>query len=115
YTGGTALPIACAPADLHTACAQLADACRAAGVTTGFVRSVIVCAPRFNELTDTCDSKAAALSHGFVELVRACMDATRAESTSFVIDKHGGRNQYGAMLEAAFPGARVRPCEECME
>ena len=115
YTGATGVPMACEPADLHAACAQLQDACYAAGVTTGFIRSVVICTSRFNELTDTCDSKAAALAFGFTQLVRACIAGTSAEPTAFVIDKHGGRNQYGAMLRAAFSGCAVRSSAEGME
>lgn len=115
YTGATALPMACETADLHAASTHLEIACHESGVTTGFIRSVVVCAPRFNELTDTCDSKAAALAFGFTQLVRGCIAGTCAEPTAIVIDKHGGRNQYGPMLRAAFPRCRVRCSAEGME
>lgn len=115
YTGGTALPMECDAADLHTAWGRFHGACRQARVSAGFVRSVVICAPRFNELTDTGDSKAAALTYGFTQLVRACLAGTCTEPTAIVIDKHGGRNHYGPMLRATFPGAAVRPSTEGME
>lgn len=115
YTGATALPMECDTTQLHAAQTRLGSACRDTGVCMRFIRSIVICAPRFNELTDTCDSKAAALAYGFTELVRACIGKTSAEPTAFVIDKHGGRNQYGAMLNSAFPGCRVKPYVEGME
>jgi ribonuclease HII len=115
YTGSTVLPMECETGQLHAALSQLRAACQDASVCIQFVRSVVICAPRFNELTDTCDSKAAALAYGFTELVRACIGKTSAEPTAFVIDKHGGRNQYGAMLRSAFPACRVQAVVEGME
>ncbi len=75
---GTAAPLLCpwsATAPICTPPARLQDACRKADVTAGFVRSVVICAPRFNELTDTCDSKATALAYGFTQLVGAVSPA----------------------------------------
>jgi hypothetical protein len=115
YTGTTTLPMECEIADLHSACAQLQGACCDTGVITSFVRSVIICPPRFNELTDAQDSKAAALNFGFTLLVRGAIANTGAEPTAFVIDKHGGRNQYGPLLRGTFPRCGVRPNIEGME
>jgi hypothetical protein len=50
-----------------------------------------------------------------VRLIRASIAATEPEPTAFVVDKHGGRNQYGAMLREAFPGRRVQPRREGAE
>jgi ribonuclease HII len=115
YSGATALPIACATADLDTACEPLRCACGEADVAPSFCRSVVITAPRFNDLTDAYDSKAAALSFGLIELICACITETAAEPTVFAIDKHGGRNHYGAMLREAFAGRKVRASEEGME
>jgi ribonuclease HII len=115
YRGATALPIACDPAELDAACEPWRCACRQSSIVPGFCRSVVVCAPRFNDLTDAYDSKAAALSYGLIQLIRACVVATTAEPTAFVIDKHGGRNHYGAMLREALPKKTVRAEQESLE
>jgi ribonuclease HII len=116
FTGKSQLPIECSKSTLEMARRLIRRACERAGVGAEFYcRSVIVCTPRFNDLTDSCDSKGAVLSHGLVHLVRACIQETAAEPMAFAIDKHGGRNYYAAMLGEAFPGARVRSCEEAME
>jgi len=116
FTGKTPLPMVCGKSALSMARGLIRRACRRAGVAEQFYcRSVVVCTPRFNALTDTCDSKGAVLSHGLVRLVRACVADTAAEPMAFAIDKHGGRNHYAEMLGEAFPGAQVRSCEEGME
>jgi|SRR5882724_9527564 len=116
FSGKSLLPMECGKSTLNMARSLIRRACRRAGVTAEFYcRSVIVCTPRFNALTDTRDSKGAVLSHGLVRLVRGCIQEIAAEPMTFVIDKHGGRNHYAEMLSEAFPGARVRSCEEAME
>jgi ribonuclease HII len=116
FTGKSRLPIECSRSTLDMARSLICRACQRAGVATEFYcRSVIVCTPRFNDLTDSCDSKGAVLRHSLVRLLRACIQETAAEPMAFAIDKHGGRNRYAEMLGEAFPGARVRSCEEAME
>jgi ribonuclease HII len=114
YTGTTALPIGCDVPALDDARQRLGSTCEDAGVAALF-RSVVVCAPRFNDLTDACDSKAAALVYGLNRLIRAMLASTAPGPTEFVVDKHGGRNHYGAMLREAFAGGLVRPCAEGAE
>jgi ribonuclease HII len=112
YRGTGALPIRCDPATLAAARDRLIEACRRAGVTISLCRSVIVCPCRFNDVTDAANTKAAVLSLGLTRLIRDCIFATEARRSAFVIDKHGGRNQYAATLEDAFPGGTVRVREE---
>jgi hypothetical protein len=116
FTGKSLLPMECGKSPLTMARGLMRRACQRAGVSVEFYcRSVVVCTPRFNALTDTCDSKGAVLSHGLVRLVRGCIRETSAEPMAFAIDKHGGRNRYAEMLAEAFPGAQVRSCEEGMD
>jgi ribonuclease HII len=116
FTGKSQLPMECGKSTLAMARKLIRRACERAGVTAEFYcRSVIVCTPRFNDLTDTCDSKGAVLSHSLVRLLRACIQETAAEPMAVAIDKHGGRNYYAEMLGEAFAGGRVRSCEEAME
>ncbi len=102
FTGTTAIPTALPCDDWRAKRETLQSACAAAGVEWGFVRSVVVCTPRFNTLVEKWNSKAAVLQTGLVELVRACMAATTDEPMRFVVDKHGGRDRYSALLQEAF-------------
>ncbi|MSQ95018.1 MAG: hypothetical protein EXR98_10750 [Gemmataceae bacterium] len=107
YIGDTPLPTEVSAADLASASAGWRHASEAAGIAWGYCRSVIVPAPRFNDLIDRWDSKGAVLGVAFTELVERCLKATAAEPTRFVIDKHGGRNAYSALLQHAFVDGNV--------
>src|SRR5207253_652241 len=77
------------------------------GVAWGFCQSVIVAAPRFNDIIDQWDSKGAVLSLAMTQLMKCCLAQTAAGPMRFIIDKHGGRNQYSAMLQEAFADGMV--------
>ncbi|HZZ81875.1 MAG TPA: hypothetical protein VFE62_25465 [Gemmataceae bacterium] len=112
FVGDTPLPTEVEP----DAAAEAIDSWRAvsasADVAWGFCRSVIVPAPRFNELIDKWDSKSAVLSVAVTQLMRQCVEHTAAEPMRFVIDKHGGRNTYSALLQEAFCEGMVLAEEE---
>ena len=113
YHGNTTLPLAADGSVLTAATESLREACADCGVFIGVCRSVVVCAPRFNDLTDSCDSKAAALAYGLTLLLRESMaNAHGDDAIDFLIDKHGGRNQYGAMLTQALAAGFVWGREE---
>jgi ribonuclease HII len=113
YTGNTELPVECDASDLYAARDLLRGECQQVGVADTFwCRSAVVCARRFNDLTDRNDSKAAVLGHGLECLTRACVEDTTAEPTAIMVDKHGGRNQYAALLREAFPDTVVLPRQE---
>ncbi len=114
YAGTTPLPVECEACRADEARGRFADACRAAGVTCGLVRGVVVCPEQFNALTDAAGSKGAVLRHGLLELVRACWDLPGDEPLTFFIDKHGGRNAYAAMLQDAVPEGFVLAQQEGM-
>ena len=79
----------------------------------GFCQSAIVPAPRFNDLIDKWDSKSAVLSVAVTQLMQQCLAAHRLpEPMRFVIDKHGGRNTYSALLQHAFADGIVLAEEE---
>jgi len=84
----------------------------AAGVRWSLYQSAIVATPRFNDLIDRWDSKSAVLSVALTHLIQRCLQATDAEPMCFVIDKHGGRNNYSALLQHAFPDGMVLAEEE---
>ena len=102
FVGDTPLPTAAALEELNAARMLWRASCAAANVTWGFCRSAIVPAPRFNDLVDQWHSKAAVLSVAVTDLMRRCLEATPPEPMRFVIDKHGGRNTYSALLQHAF-------------
>jgi ribonuclease HII len=83
-----------------------------AGIEWGFCQSAIVAAPRFNSLIEKWDSKSAVLSVAATQLMQRCVEATPAEPMHFVVDKHGGRNAYSALLQHAFPDGFVLAEEE---
>jgi ribonuclease HII len=114
YRGTTALPVDVETAHAAEAREQFATACRGASVTCGLVRGVIVCTEQFNALTRAAGSKAAVLRHGLAELVRACWSLDGDGPLTFLIDKHGGRNAYAAMLQDAVPEGMVLAHREGM-
>ena len=107
FVGDTALPT-------EATCDDQAwrEASRDAGVAWGVCQSAIVAAPRFNDIIDKWDSKGAVLSVALTELIHRCLTAAPAGPMRFVIDKHGGRNQYSAVLQPAFAAGRVLAEEE---
>lgn len=102
FVGDTPLPTAISGTELAAGMESWRETSRAVGVTWGFCQSAIVPAPRFNDLIDKWDSKAAVLSVAITQLMQRCLQATNAEPMRFIVDKHGGRNTYSAMLQHAF-------------
>jgi len=107
YAGDTPLPAAAALADCRSAAARFETVCRDQGIGWGAVRSVVVCPAAFNALLDRRGSKGAVLGHALTELLRFHLGGPDPEPAAFVIDKHGGRNAYAAMLQEAVPGGAV--------
>ena len=116
YTGTSPLPTAGEPARLEPAAGAFFQASAAGQVAWGLVRSVVVCSSRFNRLLDQWGSKGAVLGHALGELLAAnrSPDGT-ADPLHFLIDKHGGRNTYAAMLQDAWGDGMVVAHEEGMQ
>lgn len=112
YVGDTVLPTEVGGRDLAVSVDAWRQASHAAGVTWGFCQSAIVATPRFNDLVDKWDSKGAVLSVAMSQLMQRCLNATSAEPMRFVVDKHGGRNLYSAVLQHAFADGMVLAEEE---
>jgi ribonuclease HII len=112
FIGDTALPTAIGRDDLAAADGMWREANSKAGVVWTFCRSAIVPAPRFNDLVDKWDSKGAVLAVAATQLIDSCVRAAPAEAMTFVIDKHGGRNNYSALLQHAFADGMVLAEEE---
>jgi hypothetical protein len=138
YTGRTVLPLA-AEAEI---CATLAMRWRTRQSLVWLpVRCVVVCPERFNGLLDRWDSKAAVLAVGLGELVQSMLSSAQVESAAvakrrvypngkeseaeslslpnepiiFHIDKHGGRNRYGPMLQSMLTAGTVLAVQESEE
>jgi ribonuclease HII len=115
YSGSSLLPVAAGSADCAAAAERFERCCRRKQLAWGLVRSVVICPRRFNELLDQWGSKGAVLGHGLAELARSNQALEGdTEALHFWVDKHGGRNNYSAMLQNAFPGGMVVAQEEGM-
>jgi ribonuclease HII len=112
FAGDTMLPTVVDSDELAASIDGWRQASEDVGVHWGFCQSALVAAPRFNALIDKWDSKSAVLSVAATQLMRRCVEQTNAEPMHFVVDKHGGRNAYSALLQHAFPAGFVLAEEE---
>ncbi|MEM9187027.1 MAG: hypothetical protein AAGB00_11075 [Planctomycetota bacterium] len=121
------LPVDASTDELSAAARQLRQACDAAGVAAPRLRARLVFPSEFNDLVDRYGTKGAALSHATLGLLRAVIDtatgdaagggrARRGAATGgpirCTLDKHGGRNRYGALLQHHFPDAWIETAVE---
>ena len=113
FRGTTSLPIQADHTEIETVRDRFADVCSRRDVAITLVRSVVVCPARFNSLVERWDTKAAVLGLGLAELLHLNHNPNEDDdAVSFVIDKHGGRNQYSAMVQHALPDGLVLAREE---
>jgi hypothetical protein len=112
YRGTLSLPVGTTAARWRVAADRFA---RSTGAVVA-ARSLAVPAGRFNALLAGDVSKSATLGAGLVRLLRWADAALPAgEAVSVAVDKQGGRNFYGPLIRAAFPGSRLRTEEESAE
>lgn len=113
YRGIQALPIHLTRDDLQLQATRFAEACAAADVGCWQIRSVVVCPSRFNALLDERGTKSHVLAHALTHLLRwQRANLQDEEDLAFVIDKHGGRNTYAAMIQYALPEGIVFTMQE---
>lgn len=112
FVGDTALPTETPDDELAAARDGWRQHSESADVVWGYCQSAIVPAPRFNDLIDRWESKGAVLGVAMTQLIERAVAALPAEPIRFVIDKHGGRNTYSALLQHAFPDGMVLAEEE---
>ena len=112
FVGDTVLPTEVPAPDLSAGVDGWRAASKSCGLKWGFCQSAIVPAPRFNDLIDRWDSKAAVLSVAITDLMQRCLENTDTEPMRFVVDKHGGRNTYSALLQHVFADGIVWAEEE---
>jgi ribonuclease HII len=113
YRGDTRLPVEAEAGEAVASAGRFAAACDGAGATMGTVRSVVLCPARFNALLDRWETKSAVLVHGFTELLRRSRaELGTQERIAVFVDKHGGRNNYAAMLQDAVGDGMVVAVQE---
>jgi len=113
FVGTSTLPVLVEPEDYLPAAERFTVACQEGQVMWGLVRSQVVCPGSFNALVDRWGSKGAVLGLSLIELVR-CNHGQDDDNEPmyFFVDKHGGRNNYAAMLQHALPEGMVLAHEE---
>ena len=77
------------------------------------VRSVIVSPEQFNGELDRWGNKATVLSTLTLDLIKAILPAEDGRNVFVSCDKHGGRQRYADLLQAAFPEYLVEIYGEC--
>ena len=79
----------------------------------GQIQTAIVCPQHFNGLLDRWGTKGAVLGQALGDLlIRSRKLCGSEEPAHFIVDKHGGRNTYAAMLQDALPDGMVVATEE---
>ncbi len=114
YQGSHALPGHLHPGEVQEHAARFAETCAAAGVSGWRASSVVVCPPRFNDLTESAGTKGAVLGHGLGRLLQDTCQLPGEDPLAFFVDKHGGRNTYAAFVQHALPGGAVVVRQESM-
>ena len=110
------LPIACDRAAIAGAAENFRKGFRAAGGRSGRLRLGLVPAARLNRLIDGGRrNKAEALFAVAVEVLDDLRRGRAGERIFVMMDQHGGRRRYGALLAGAFPMERVERLQESAE
>ncbi len=103
-----ALPVANEPESLEADTDLLGDACESGDVMFAPVRTVIVPAPRFNQLLADWKLKSGVLATGVISLLRWVLELPGDEPVHVAIDKLGGRHFYAPLIHEAFPDGWAR-------
>lgn len=113
YTGATTLPVLAEQPQLAAARERFCQTCQETGVTWAPLQTIVVGADHFNALCERSGTKGAVLGHCLSLLVRQLWHLTaEGDSLAFLIDKHGGRNTYAALLQDAVPEGMVLAHQE---
>jgi hypothetical protein len=107
------LPVDTSADEITVGAERFRDGCRAVGVRVAHVRARLVFPAEFNELIEHFGTKGAALSHVTLALVRGLIDELdETGPVQCVLDKHGGRNNYHALLQHHFPDNSIETLVE---
>jgi ribonuclease HII len=108
YRGDSRLPLSAVRRDVENAANRFHVTCQKRRVACCAIRSIVICPRAFNELVAVWGSKGAVLAHGLLELIQHIRAVSPdGEPLAFFIDKHGGRNNYAAILQHALPDAMI--------
>lgn len=113
YSGATQLPFSADASACRVFGERFHNASTEHEVSWGPVLSVVTCPARFNGCLDRWGSKGAVLGESLSFLLQKNMELIGdAEAIHIVIDKHGGRNTYVAMLQHALPQGMILARQE---
>lgn len=107
------LPMHHDPAALDQRADVFIQGLRDAGVELLNVRSLVVSPEQFNAELDRVGNKATVLSTLTLDLIKAILPARNGQAVFVSCDKHGGRQRYADLLQAAFPEYLVEIHGEC--
>ena len=112
--GAIALPVAADLPVIERLAEELRAACLAAEVKVAALRSDMVETPRFNRECTATGSKGVVLSRTTLALLERNWPDDGVPAL-VICDKHGGRNQYGALLSETFGDLFIPRLEESAE
>jgi hypothetical protein len=101
------LPLVADPDDLVRVGARLRTELQSAGAQLVTLSSRAVFPDQFNRSTAQYGNKAEALSKATLSLLADALAQCPGEPVLCVCDKHGGRNQYGRLLQQQFPDVLI--------
>jgi ribonuclease HII len=108
YSGDSRLPLCAGRRDVEAAADRIRIAFQNRRVVCCAIRSIVICPRAFNDLVANSGSKGAVLAHALMELIQHIRAVSpEDEALAFFIDKHGGRNNYAAMLQHVLPDAMI--------
>jgi hypothetical protein len=108
YTGDTPLPFSAPAGAVRTFAERFQALCRSQAIEWGPARVCMVCPARFNQLVAERDSKGEVSGRALQEVIPSIADMVpEGDNVRVFVDKHGGRDHYGALLQGAFPSGMV--------
>jgi hypothetical protein len=115
YCGTTPLPVTADRQEIARGASRLKKSSETHSLGWGLIRCAVIHPSQFNALVAKWDSKGGVLAHALAEILEAHLSLPPDEPVRFIIDKHGGRNFYAAVLQNALPDGFVLAEQEGME
>ena len=112
YAANLSLPAILPRKPLQDPAQKLHSLCESLQVRWEIPRVMVTPARRYNQLLDQWDLKSNVLIQGVLQLLKEARLLPGTETIHISIDKLGGRNNYGPMLQDAFPDGWVRTLRE---
>jgi ribonuclease HII len=109
------LPVALTLDELREPTARFRSVCAGKGVGLAALYACVIEPASFNRMVDHWGSKGGALTEAIQTLISAIIPQLQAgEPVYFMVDKHGGRNTYAALLQHCFGDGLVFVRRESM-